>query len=901
MPVSETRHSKHDRRDLRGIAAFLVALPALLLSQWILDVAGWFDLNLSRVAPFRWLSRLPGLTPTLRFPPLAQVGFAALACALIGFFVWFRRGPRAEILSSPIPAVRSGQPPKAYNWLARGTTALLVAVSLLSVAGVARDSFTGATPPMVIWVLAPACIAALAYVADRRAGNRAVQSSVVSNLAYFAGIVATLAAAAFLLRGRALLATGCTALAAALFFPVFRGGWATWDEGQRLERLMLPVIAVGAFLLCSYGLDSWAWGLQADESPFFDFASRLARGDAPQLLGGGVFGYHPALSSGPAALSMLVFGRDAFAWRLSNPLLLAASIPFFHYCFRGFLRVESALVADTLLASAHYFQTFFKNGYNSSTALASLGLSLACLTWALRSRRHVAFAATGIALGLGYFSFGVAWLFPLLVSVWLLVYIFPSTKRNVVTWLLVFGAILVTAQPVLLKAEIWRNYLRHSAFGISDPSLRPVWVTLARDCVYGFTLFATNDNRTHGITTAHTDPLTYAGIALGLAALLASWKEDPRARRAWLGLAAVATTTVAALQRYSFPPNTRMFILVPLYAFVAAVGFTSLARRLFPSGPKRPRALQNVTLVVLAITSVFLNTLIALVVSPQHTVRGLHNYLALYLQRSVGPPPTTLLVAGSPDVEELEDLVQLEEVPPQRLHMLGSSTPFQWRMLQHFRDTPAVCLIPCNADDAASVRALAAAAWPGSRELAVGDHAGSPSIFAVVNPRALSGLRSVPGYWREEQTRDRPAPATPEAQAFNIGWFEVVSSFQQYRKLRTDRSVNGRPLSVGGRVFASGLGTHANSRIHLHLESGYHRFVGRCGVDDEVGKRGSVVFRIMHRGRILFASPLVRGGSPAVPFDVDVTGFQNLTLLVADANGRNDSDHADWLELRLLP
>jgi hypothetical protein len=141
---------------------------------------------------------------------------------------------------------------------------------------------------------------------------------------------------------------------------------------------------------------------------------------------------------------------------------------------------------------------------------------------------------------------------------------------------------------------------------------------------------------------------------------------------------------------------------------------------------------------------------------------------------------------------------------------------------------------------------------------------------------------------------------TPEGKAFDVGWFEVVNSVQQHGELRRDQSVDGNPLSVAGRVVASGLGTHANSRIQLHLDSGYRRFVGECGVDNEVGKEGSVIFRIVQRGRTLFVSSVLRGGDSAVPFDVDVRGYQDLTLLVEDADGSVDHDHADWLDLRLL-
>jgi hypothetical protein len=888
-------------RRLHGSLLLLIAVPALLLGLWILDVSSWFGINVRGTFGFRWLDFLPNLLSSWRVPPLAQFGFLALVLALTGFYLWFRESPQLGVLTSPAPAAPEGPPVSSRSWFVSGSALVLAAAVLFSVTVVARSSLAKATPPLGAWAAGPACLIALACLADRRVGKRVAWDRSFLNLAYLGGIVSLLTATVYLFRGRALLACVCLALAIGLFEPVFRRGWATWDVAHRVERLAVPVLTVGSFLLCSYGLDSWAWGLQGDDFSFFDTASRLARGELPLSLGTDAHGYHPVLSSLPSAICMRVFGPDSLSWRLGNPLLFAMSIPFFHYAFRAFLGPGGALAADTLLGGSHYLQSFFKIGYNNPLALASLGVSLACLTWALRRRTWLAFAVTGLALGLGFFTFGVAWLFPVILATWLAVYSFPTAKTNLGAWLTVAGVVLVTALPMLLNEAVIKEYLAHSPLASGTAGTPPPETTVAARCLYGLALFVTNRQHTHGVVTAHTDPITGAGVILGVAALLAGWKEDPRSRRAWLGLAAAAIITVAGFQRYNYPANTRMFVLVPVYAFIGAVGLLSLSRRLFPRAFRRQRLMQNVTAVLLVASSLFLNTMIALVVSPRRSVRGIENYLALYVQRSVGPPPATLLLGGRPNVSDLEDFLRSAGVGPTRLRTLGPSMPLQWKLLEHFGDTPAICLVPRNAENAVGIRALAAAAWPGSREFAVGDYMGSPSLFAVVNQKARLSLRAVPGYWREEETRDRPAPVTPEGEAFDVGWFEVVNSFQQHGELGRDHSVHGSPLSVAGRVFASGLGTHANSRIQLRLDSGYGRFVGECGVDDEVGKEGSVIFRIVQRGRTLFVSPVVHGGNSAVPIDIDVKGCQDLTLLVEDADGSIGHDHADWLDLRLVP
>jgi hypothetical protein len=128
---------------------------------------------------------------------------------------------------------------------------------------------------------------------------------------------------------------------------------------------------------------------------------------------------------------------------------------------------------------------------------------------------------------------------------------------------------------------------------------------------------------------------------------------------------------------------------------------------------------------------------------------------------------------------------------------------------------------------------------------------------------------------------------------------EVVDAEQGHGQLRYGLSFDGNPLSIGGVGFARGLGAHAASRIRLRLPPGTARLDGACGVDDEVGVRGSVRCEILGGdGAVLFSSSLLRGGMPAQRFALDTRGQETLEL-VADATGDGiDFDHVDWVDLR---
>jgi len=116
---------------------------------------------------------------------------------------------------------------------------------------------------------------------------------------------------------------------------------------------------------------------------------------------------------------------------------------------------------------------------------------------------------------------------------------------------------------------------------------------------------------------------------------------------------------------------------------------------------------------------------------------------------------------------------------------------------------------------------------------------------------------------------------------------------------KTNAGIVGKPISIAGKQFSSGVGTHAESRLRVDLGGKATRFFAQVGVDDSAGGQGSVEFIVNGDGKVLWRSGVVTSGKPALPVDVKIEGVRTLTLLVTDGGDGSSSDHADWADARI--
>ena len=130
---------------------------------------------------------------------------------------------------------------------------------------------------------------------------------------------------------------------------------------------------------------------------------------------------------------------------------------------------------------------------------------------------------------------------------------------------------------------------------------------------------------------------------------------------------------------------------------------------------------------------------------------------------------------------------------------------------------------------------------------------------------------------------------------------DLTQVSQGWGKAMTNLAVTGKPISIGGVQFSSGVGTHASSRFWIDLGPGAKRFQARVGVDDAAaGSRGSVAFKVVADGKVLWQSGVMKPGMPAQSVDVSLEGARTMVLLVTDGGDGIDHDHADWADARFI-
>jgi hypothetical protein len=127
------------------------------------------------------------------------------------------------------------------------------------------------------------------------------------------------------------------------------------------------------------------------------------------------------------------------------------------------------------------------------------------------------------------------------------------------------------------------------------------------------------------------------------------------------------------------------------------------------------------------------------------------------------------------------------------------------------------------------------------------------------------------------------------------GWGPVERDMSNGEKAPGD----GLTITLNGQRFERGIGAHAPSTVGLDLGGQCSAFLADVGLDDEVGNRGTVVFRVLGDGEVLATTGVVLGQQAPVAVYADVTGVQRLDLLVKGGGDGIGWDHADWANARL--
>ncbi len=146
------------------------------------------------------------------------------------------------------------------------------------------------------------------------------------------------------------------------------------------------------------------------------------------------------------------------------------------------------------------------------------------------------------------------------------------------------------------------------------------------------------------------------------------------------------------------------------------------------------------------------------------------------------------------------------------------------------------------------------------------------------------------------------AQAAVSAADNKVVWLDdmdLSKSVCGWNKTQSKKTVDNRPLNLRGKTFQRGIGTHPPGSLRVDLDGRGVRFKATLGVDDEVGKQGSVEFRVVGDGKVLWSSGVLRGGGEVKPCDVEIGGVKRLDLIVDTTPDGYAFDHSDWADARI--
>jgi hypothetical protein len=735
---------------LVGVSLLVVA-ALLAAGQWVLNLRSWTT-PASQVPS--WVYRLGSLLPpATAFPPLANVAFAAFALAglLFGGLVAFRASP--EALFEVTPAL-----PSLAGWRALGRPAGLLSVLVLFVAEgrALQQVWRGEDVSPIHFSIATAAFLLSAVLVDRAGGGPLpTLRRLLPRLAYPSGILALLAAlAAGHARRPAVLAL--SAGLATVLLVIALAGLLREEGADRAGLILMPILCAGSFLLFSYGMDSWAWAFLGDEYAFHEAAEALLDGTIPWtrlLSGAGAYGYHPVASSAPPAVTMLLLGRDAYGWKVAHAFLLALSLLPLHAFARRLLGRTGGLLVAALCGASNALLSFAKVGSNNAQAVFFLSLCLWAVLKALERGLLTYWVLAGFAVGGGFYTFGIARSFSLVVAFWVGVYAVKrggSHARMLGAFLALVGASILVALPVLSTRSAWIGQVGSTLFGL-DLSPGRKMALLASNTKHGALSFLLNQRP--GVFTFGplADPVTGSLAVLGLAALVFGPARAARARVALLGSTFLLVVLLAGVQQYDYPNITRTFALAPVWALLAGVGFAAAASLFGKPG----RAAAVAAALIAAIVAP-LGVSMCVDLSQRRLEQPSIAASLESAERTASPDGNGPLldVVVPPDYRYWVDhLYGVYRVPSSRYRILSPAEALHSPELCAPEGAAVFVMLGSEIPSSDAILSRVSTCWQGCTVVAVKDGTGHTLVYRALTPAALPFVHSVPGRLVEEPLR----------------------------------------------------------------------------------------------------------------------------------------------------
>ena len=124
---------------------------------------------------------------------------------------------------------------------------------------------------------------------------------------------------------------------------------------------------------------------------------------------------------------------------------------------------------------------------------------------------------------------------------------------------------------------------------------------------------------------------------------------------------------------------------------------------------------------------------------------------------------------------------------------------------------------------------------------------------------------------------------------------------------KKNKSIDGNNITIGGKVYESGVGTHGPSQIIIKLNGSVTDFYTVLGVDNEVKEAGNFDYHVYVKAEGGATEDVAKGtinrfSNQSVDIHADnLSGWKYLYLETSNGNdGTNTCDHVDWANAYLV-
>lgn len=132
--------------------------------------------------------------------------------------------------------------------------------------------------------------------------------------------------------------------------------------------------------------------------------------------------------------------------------------------------------------------------------------------------------------------------------------------------------------------------------------------------------------------------------------------------------------------------------------------------------------------------------------------------------------------------------------------------------------------------------------------------------------------------------------------------FLILKEFEAGKTTKINQGVHetNLPIQIGGKTYAHGIGTHADSHLKINFTVPAVKFTCKAGIDGQMlGTPASVKGWILADGKEIFRSKVMKGDNTALDINLKLDNIKSLELLLDNAGDGYTCDQWDWADAKV--